>query len=153
MVQKQICICIFWKILINLQRYINFGLKTTGFEDQITLHSTSEADNILAFVPTANVPRWGEKDSGWVLLNPPCLSSGWMISRHDSSDHSSVQREVICWELNTRKGTGRWNENGLHHLILEVKESLVEKVTSDLRWSRWTEVDWAMRGSERGRTF
>ena len=51
-------------------------------------------------------------------------------------NHAPVHRRVLCWEINTRKGTGRWNENGLHHLISEVKESLAEKVTSDLRYNR-----------------
>lgn len=37
------------KMSINLQRYIYFSLKTMGFEDQITLHST---DNTLGFIPT-----------------------------------------------------------------------------------------------------
>lgn len=50
------------KMSINLQRYIYFSLKTMGFEDQITFHST---DNTLGFIPTCGPPNvW--REATWV---------------------------------------------------------------------------------------
>lgn len=148
-IQKQTCYASFGKGFTNLQNCIYFSLNTTGFEGQLTRRSTPEADHILSFIPTRWPPKM-ERKAIWMGVAKPPLP---FFRLKDSLQTPPVQRGVLCQKLNTRKGTGRWNENGKHNSILEVKGSLAEKETSDLRYNRQAEVNWAMRGSKRGRTF